>query len=179
MKSAISHEPRLVPQVMVSSTFTNLKGHRAALINAIHKHKLHANVMEHDDAKVDGDVIDSSLRMVRDSAAYILLVSQKYGQVPECLLRNPNNLSITELEFDEAQRLGRPTLVFIMSEEHLVLPRDLEQDAEKKKKFKRFPQSSETGVAWRKSEPCLLRFRQSPGFQGQNRRASHTTCWDS
>ena len=72
MPNNISHQPRAAPQVMVSSTFLDLKEHRAAMIQAIHKHKLHANVMEHDDAKPSHDVIDSSLQMVRDSAAYIL-----------------------------------------------------------------------------------------------------------
>ena len=90
-----SHNPRPIPQVVVSSTFTDLKEHRAALINAIHKHELHANVMEHDDAKLTGDVIDSSLQMVRDSAAYICVISLKYGQTPGCKRRNPESLSIT------------------------------------------------------------------------------------
>jgi hypothetical protein len=37
---------------MVSSTCRDLAEHRAAMIHAIHKHKLHANVMEHDGAKL-------------------------------------------------------------------------------------------------------------------------------
>ncbi len=68
MPQPTAHSPRAVPQVMVSSTFLDLQEHRAAMIQAIHKHKLHANVMEHDDAKPSHDVIDSSLQMVRDSA---------------------------------------------------------------------------------------------------------------
>lgn len=60
--------PRYIPQVMVSSTFTDLQEHRAALIAAIQAHKLHANVMENDSARLV-DVIDSSLQMVRDSNA--------------------------------------------------------------------------------------------------------------
>ena len=50
MANNTSQQPRTVHQVMVSSTFTDLVEHRAAAIEAIHKHKLHANVMEHDDA---------------------------------------------------------------------------------------------------------------------------------
>ena len=130
--------PRSVPQVMVSSTYTDLKEHRAALIIALHKHKLHANVMEHDDANVAHDVIESSLQMVRDSAGYILLVSQKYGQTPEDSDRNPDKLSITELEFNEAQRLNRPILLFIMGDEHKVTKSDLEPNRTKGKKLKAF-----------------------------------------
>ena len=47
-----SHQPRQVPQVMVSSTFTDLKEHRAALIKAIKEHGLHPNVMDHDSASI-------------------------------------------------------------------------------------------------------------------------------
>lgn len=137
MPSKSRNHPRAVPQVMVSSTYTDLKRHREALIAAIDGHGLHPRVMEHDSAKL-ADVIDSSLQMVRDSAAYILLISFKYGQTPECTKRNPKKLSITELEFNEAQRLGRPTLLFIMGEDHDVKARDIEQDAEKKVKLDSF-----------------------------------------
>jgi hypothetical protein len=123
---------------MVSSTYTDLKEHREALIMALHKHKLHANVMEHDDAKVSHDVIESSLQMVRDSAAYIVLVSQKYGQTPEDTDRNPDKLSITELEFNEAQRLNRPILLFIMGDDHHVKKSDIEPNRTKGKKLKAF-----------------------------------------
>lgn len=138
MEGTIPHRPRPVQQVMVSSTFTDLKEHRTALIGALHKHKLHANVMEHDDAKVSHDVIDSSLKMVRDSAAYILVIGLKYGQTPEDAGRNPDRLSITELEFNEAQRLGRPILLFIMGDDHLVRSSDIEKDPEKGKKLNAF-----------------------------------------
>jgi hypothetical protein len=86
--------------VMVSSTFTDLKEHRAALINIIDRSGFKAVVMEHDSAKSDLDVIDSSLQMVRDSTAYIFLIHQKYGLTPVCTKRNPGKLSITELEFN-------------------------------------------------------------------------------
>lgn len=130
-------QPRYIPQVMVSSTFTDLQEHRAALIAAIQAHKLHANVMENDAARLV-DVIDSSLQMVRDSHAYIGVISLKYGQTPECPTRNPNKLSITELEFNEAQSLGRPILLFVMGDKHPVTKADIERDEEKEKKLDAF-----------------------------------------
>lgn len=130
-------QPRYIPQVMVSSTFTDLQEHRAALIAAIHAHKLHANVMENDAARLV-DVIDSSLQMVRDSHAYIGVISLKYGQTPECPTRNPEKLSITELEFNEAQSLGRPILLFVMGDKHPVTKADIERDLEKEKKLDAF-----------------------------------------
>ena len=138
MERNIPPQPRPVHQVMVSSTFTDLKEHRAALIDAIHRHDLHANVMEHDDAKVRDDVIESSLKMVRDSAAYILVVGSKYGQTPEDAGRNPDKVSITELEFNEARDLGCPILLFIMGDDHPVKKSDIEKDPEKEKKLNAF-----------------------------------------
>src|SRR5579871_5436900 len=132
------YAPVFVGQVMVSSTFTDLIEHRAAAIRAIHKRGLRANVMEYDDAKPAGDVVDSSWQMVRESAGYICLISHKYGQIPECPERNPDRLSLTELEFNEAQKLKRPTLLFIMGDEHPVTKKDIESDPEKKKKLDAF-----------------------------------------
>ncbi len=56
----------------------------------------------------------------------MLVIGKRYGQVPICPRRNPRQLSITELEFEEAQRLGRPTLLFLMSEDHLIRESDIE-----------------------------------------------------
>jgi hypothetical protein len=61
---------------MISSTFTDLEQHRAALIEAITGQGLAAVAMEYDSAKPDVDVIDSSLRMVRDASAYIGVISR-------------------------------------------------------------------------------------------------------
>ena len=63
--------PRLIPGVMISSTFTDLKEHRAALVDALKGQGLTDRAMENDTAKPVVDVIDSSLQMVRDASAYI------------------------------------------------------------------------------------------------------------
>jgi hypothetical protein len=128
--------------VMVSSTFTDLKDHRAALIRAIKGQRLTDISMENDTAKPDLNVIDSSLQMVRDSSAYIGLISHRYGQTPKCPRRNPDELSITELEFDEAQRLNRPILLFIMGEQHSVTKADIETDPAKITKLNAFRENA-------------------------------------
>lgn len=134
--------PRSYAGVMVSSTFTDLKRHREALIKAINGQELKAVAMENDSAKPMGDVIESSLQMVRDSASYVGVISHKYGQIPECPQRNPNNLSLTELEFNEARRLNRPTLIFIMGDEHDVKPADVEREPDKIQKLEAFRESA-------------------------------------
>jgi hypothetical protein len=128
--------------VMVSSTFTDLKEPRAALIKAIDRQGMKAIVMENDSAKPAGDVIESSLQMVRDSSAYVVVISHKYGQIPECPVRNPERLSLTELEFNEARRLNRPVLLFIMGENYPVVIQGVEIDPEKRKKLAAFRENA-------------------------------------
>ena len=131
------HKPRPVDRVMISSTFKDLKDHRLALIKAIREHEFHPEVMEDDNARLI-DVIDSSLKMVRDSAACILVIGLKYGQIPDDPDRNPDKVSITELEFNEAQRLNRPVLLFVMGDDHPVKKSDIETDPKKEEKLNAF-----------------------------------------
>jgi hypothetical protein len=60
------------------------------------------------------------------------IINHRYGQIPESE-HNPERLSLTELEFREARRLGRPMLIFIMGPNHAVLPAAVERDPEKRK----------------------------------------------
>lgn len=128
--------------VMVSSTFTDLPDHRNAVINAINAQGLKPVVMEYGSARPDGDVIDASLQMVRDASAYVGIISHRYGQVPECAERNPQRLSLTELEFNEARRLQRPLLLFIMGDDHYVKANDVETDPDRLEKLRKFRESA-------------------------------------
>ena len=124
--------------VMVSSTFTDLEAHRAALIKLIDDAEFKAVAMENASAKSDVDVLDSSLRMVSNAAVYIGIIAKKLGQIPKCSTRNPGNVSITELEFNEAVRLGRPILLFLMGVGHLVLESEIESKPGNRKKLNAF-----------------------------------------
>jgi hypothetical protein len=99
---------------MVSGTFQDLQTHRARLMTALQKEKLFTIGMEGYVPVPGDDVISSSLNMVREASAYVGLISHRYGQVVECPERNPHSYSVSRFEFEEAQRLGLPTLVFIM-----------------------------------------------------------------
>jgi tetratricopeptide (TPR) repeat protein len=136
------NDPVAYKGVMVSSTFTDLVQHRDALIDAIDGQELKAVVMENDAARPAIDVLDSSLEMVRKAAAYVGVISHKYGQVPEDPKRNPDNLSLTELEFLEARRLGRPVLLFIMGPDHPVKAGDVETDPAKRAKLDAFRENA-------------------------------------
>ena len=128
--------PRQYPGVMVSSTYADLREHRAALMSAIHGQQLHAVAMEDDTARL-ATVVESSLEKVRDAAAYVAIIGRRYGAVPECAA-NPDGLSLTHLEFREAVRLGRPILVFIMGAGHLVTEDGVELDPVKRAKLEKF-----------------------------------------
>jgi Domain of unknown function (DUF4062) len=130
--------PRQFLGVMISSTFKDLKQHRAALIASVSGQGLHPISMEYDSAKPGATVIDSSLNKVRECAAYVGIIGVRYGNIPDSEKCNPEHLSITELEFREARRLGRPILLFIMGPDHDVKPRDVETDPEKKRKLDAF-----------------------------------------
>ena len=130
--------PRHYLGVMVSSTFTDLEEHRAALIEAIEGQAMFPVAMEHDVARPDGTVIESSLRKVHEASAYIGVIGHKYGQIPDSAELNPGGFSLTELEFREARRIRRPMLIFIMGEDHQVKPADVERNQVKATKLAAF-----------------------------------------
>jgi hypothetical protein len=130
-------DPLAFRGVMVSSTFTDLVEHRKALIKAIDANGFKAVDMENDAAKPI-PVLQSSLEMVRDAAAYAGVISRKYGQVPDDPKNNPHGLSLVELEFDEALRQERPLLMFLMGPDHLVRESDIDTDEAKKAKLQAF-----------------------------------------
>ena len=134
----MADQPKTYQAVMVSSTFTDLEGHRREVIRAIESFDLLPKVMENDGARADSDVINSSLGFVRDAAAYVGLISHKYGQTPICPRRNPDAISLSELEFNLAVALDRPILLFIMADDHPVTKADVESDPAKAAKLEAF-----------------------------------------
>src|SRR6267143_4554982 len=71
--------------------------------------------------------------IIRDGVAYVGLLGQKYGPIPEVSALNPDRLSLTELEFNEAMKLNRPVVLFISEGE--TGKGDFETDPEKRKKL--------------------------------------------
>ena len=67
------------------------------MIEAIDRQGLKAIAMENVGARGDPDVMRSSLEMVRDGAAYIGVISHKYGQTPVSPEQNPAGRRLTAL----------------------------------------------------------------------------------
>jgi tetratricopeptide (TPR) repeat protein len=124
------------PNVMISSTYSDLVEHREAVVDALLRLGLFPIGMEFDSAKAGKDVITSSMEMVSKAHAYVGIVSHNYGGVPKDAGRNRKGVSITELEYREALKLGIPVYMFLMSDEHPVKSADVEAVSAKRKKLK-------------------------------------------
>lgn len=123
------------PDVMISSTYADLREHREAVDDALHRLGFFAIGMEYDSAKAGKDVIASSMEMVTRAQAYIGILSHRYGGVPKDAQRNPQKLSITELEYREALKRGIPVYMFLMSKGHEVKVEDVEMVKANRKKL--------------------------------------------
>ena len=158
------NDPKTYRGIMVSSTFTDLEEHRRSAIDVIHSLSFRANVMEFDGARADKDVMDSSLELVRHASAYIGVIGHKYGQTPLDETRNPDRLSITELEFNEASKLGRPILLFLMADDHPVTKDDVERDPEKIEKLEAFKKRAKLVKSDSEAERIYASFSSKKNF---------------
>jgi hypothetical protein len=134
----LAMEQKAIYSVMVSSTYTELAEHRQALREAMPGLRLLPVAMEYDAALPNHDLIDASLAKVDESDAYVGLISYRYGQRPESENRNPNGLSLTELEFRRAVERGIPICMFIMHGDHPVPRQEVGKERGVKKKLESF-----------------------------------------
>ncbi len=113
--------------VMLSSTFFDLVEHREAVLNVMNGLQLTPLAQEFDAALPDSDLIKASLDKVDAADVYIGLIGSRYGQRPVCPVRNPDNLSLSELEFRRAVERGLPRCMFIMGANHPLTRADLDR----------------------------------------------------
>ncbi|MBK8024568.1 MAG: DUF4062 domain-containing protein [Chloroflexi bacterium] len=90
--------------VMVSSTFKDFETHRKGVFEGIMRLGMHPLMMEFMNAS-DADALTESLRMVDEAEIYLGILGFRYGYVPNDP-RNPDRLSITELEYRRAGERG-------------------------------------------------------------------------
>jgi hypothetical protein len=105
---------------MISSTYKELADHRAAVSKAALGQGMYPLDMANDSAIPDQGLIAASLAKVDEADAYVGLISYRYGQIIEDPARNPDGLSLTELEFRRAAKNGLPICMFIMHADHPV-----------------------------------------------------------
>ena len=117
-------------QVYVSSTFIDLKEHRAALKLALEKAQYDVECMEKYPA-FDERPKDKCLLDVGACDFYVLLIAHRYGFEPPA--DNPDAKSITHLEYEHAREGEKPRLVFAVNEDHPWPPRLIDKGRARKK----------------------------------------------
>jgi hypothetical protein len=104
--------------VFVGSTYEDLKEYRGAARDALHRLETIVRGMEDFGSKT-GTPKDECLKAVKSCKVYIGIFAMRYGFIEE-----ESGKSMTHLEYDEAQRLGLPTLIYLIDEQNQpVLPK--------------------------------------------------------
>ena len=102
-------------KVYLSSTFIDLIDHREAVKTALERAQFDIECMEKYPA-FDERPKDKCLSDVAECDYYVLILAWRYGYQPDD--DNPDNLSITRMEYEEAVRLGKKPLVFLSAKKH-------------------------------------------------------------
>lgn len=110
----MTQEP-VTRQAMISSTARDLPEHRDKAMDACLRQGMFPKMMEHLPASYT-QALDVSRAMVKESEVYIGIFAHRYGFVPN--ENNPNQVSITELEYDCAVELGIPRFIFVIDKTH-------------------------------------------------------------
>lgn len=114
-------------RVMVSSTVLDLPRHRDKVKEACLKLGVFPLMMEELPAS-SAEAIQESLRLVNQANIYVGIFAHRYGYVPLGY-----DTSITEMEYNQAVKLGIERLIFIMSDDHPIMFGDVEMGEGAKK----------------------------------------------
>ncbi len=97
-------------KVFISSTYKDLVDYRAAAIRAVEGTNYQASKMEVFGARPD-EPLDACLKEVEESELFIGIYALRYGFIPEGA-----DISITEMEYLHAKKLGKEIYCFILDE---------------------------------------------------------------
>jgi tetratricopeptide (TPR) repeat protein len=113
-----------VYKVIISSTIVDLGKHRSEVKNACLRQTMFPLMMELRPASADNGMT-FSLNLVNDADIYVGIFAHRYGWIPEG--RNPEQISLTEMEYDRAVERGIPRLIFIIDKKRRVKVENSEQ----------------------------------------------------
>jgi hypothetical protein len=99
--------------IYLSSTLDDLQVERSAAREVLGKQGF--GIKESYQAS-EQELITSCLEDVTKCAMYVCLVGMRYGYRPQNPVTNPDDKSITRLEFEQAKRLNLPCFVFVKSD---------------------------------------------------------------
>lgn len=106
----------------ISSTYIDLRSHREKAEEALSRIEARYRTMKFFGSR-EGDPLDLCLEKLRKCNYYIGIVGNRYGQTHE-----PENLSFTALEYEEAKRLGIARKIYLADSSVQVLPVHIESD---------------------------------------------------
>jgi tetratricopeptide (TPR) repeat protein len=121
-------------KVFISSTYKDLIDYRAAAIRAVEGTNYQASKMEVFGARPD-EPLDACLKEVEESDLFIGIYALRYGFIPEGA-----EISITEMEYLHAKKLGKLIYCFILDEENQPWLSKWIEDEPGKSKLKNFKQ---------------------------------------
>jgi hypothetical protein len=98
-------------KVIISSTARDLPEHREEVMDACLRQGMFPMMMEHLPAS-DAEAISASLKLVDEADIYVGVFAHRYGYVPK--KNNPQDISITELEYNRAVERQIPRLIFVV-----------------------------------------------------------------
>jgi hypothetical protein len=112
IRGALSHKGRAMARIYVSSTFVDLREHRAKVIETLRQ-------LGHDVVAMENYVADVQIPLekclddVSSCDMYVGVFGWRYGYIPD---DDAMGLSITEYEYRCAEQKEMPRLVFILDE---------------------------------------------------------------
>ncbi len=125
-------------KVFISSTYKDLIDYRAAAIRAVEGTNYQASKMEVFGARPD-EPLDACLKEVEESNFFLGIYAHRYGYIPA-----GSEISITEMEYVHARKLGKTIYCFVIDEENQPwLPKFMEGEPGKSK-LKDFKQRIQT-----------------------------------
>jgi tetratricopeptide (TPR) repeat protein len=121
-------------KVMISSTARDLPEHRKQIVEACLRQGMFPLRMEDLPANSD-EAVAASLQMIEEADVYIGVLANRYGYIPKA--NNPDQISVTEMEYNRAVTRKIERLIFVMDKSHPITVDDVDiENAEKLKAFK-------------------------------------------
>lgn len=114
-------------RAIISSTAADLREYRKTAKQVCEDFDIHSLMMEPLGAR-NADAITESLRLVDEADLFIGIYAHRYGHIP-----HGHEISICEMEYDQAVRRGIPRLIFVISDEALVKPEDIDVEDKREK----------------------------------------------
>src|SRR5436305_1444709 len=97
---------------MISSTAYDLPDHRKQVVDACHRCNCDYVWMETLPAS-DDDAVQASIKLGEQADIYIGIFAHRYGFIPP-----GSEISITEIEYEQALKKDLPCLVFFIHDDH-------------------------------------------------------------